>query len=105
VRRLQPQRPQIRKGVATRSAFNDEEQRKIDSMIGAGLENGRPERYGSAIYDIQRERGRYQGAVANDFSTASFRLQWPWLKDWDVLKLARTGTNLLQVRVDESMKN
>jgi hypothetical protein len=44
--------------------------------------------------------GRYQGAVAYDYSTAPFTPVWPWVKNWDVFKLARTGTNLLHVWVD-----
>ena len=63
------------------------------------------EKYRSAIHDIEREMGRYQGAVAYDYSTAPFTLVWPWVKNWDAFKLARTGTNLLHVWMDETLKN
>jgi len=93
------------KGGTTRSAFNDDGQRKIDAMIEQALKTVDAEKYRSAIYDIQREMGRYQGAVPYDYSTAPFTLVWPWVKNWDVFKLARTGTNLLHVWMDESLKS
>lgn len=92
-------------GGTTRSAFKDDGQKKIDSMIEQALKTVDADKYRAAVHDIQREMGRYQGAVAYDYSTSPFTLVWPWVKNWDVFKLARTGTNLLHVWIDESLKN
>src|SRR5262249_53083029 len=89
-------------GGTTRSAFHDDGQKQIDSMIQNVLQEVDPDRYRSKVYDIERQMGQYQGAVVYDYSTSPFTMVWPWVKNWNVWNLARAGTGLRFVWIDQS---
>jgi ABC-type transport system substrate-binding protein len=82
----------------------DEGHKKITDMIEKALREVDTEKYRSQIYELEREIGRYQSAVIVDYQTGPFNLVWPWVKNWGVWRLAREGTGLQYVWIDESLK-
>jgi peptide/nickel transport system substrate-binding protein len=87
----------------------DEGHKKIADMIEKALREVDTERYRSQIYDLQREIGMYQSAVIIDFQAGPFRLVWPWVKNYNVYRLARgraasDHARLSHVWIDDKLK-
>lgn len=87
----------------------DDGHKKIADMIEKALREVDPERYRTLIYDLQREIGMYQSAVIVNFQASPFRLVWPWVKNYNVHRIARARAEtdyarLNHVWIDDKLK-
>ena len=70
--------------AASRSSWDDDTQRKIDSIIERAAKEVDSEKYRSLMHEFQREEAMYQGGISHGFSAADYTLVWPWVQNWRV---------------------